>query len=131
MNNWQIHTGTERPAELAGAQIIEWAVTGDRPPAFDRADGPIPWFGGAFMPFCYRPTLDPDGTSYCSAEGLEPKTEYVCVDEETGDILQCTYMPRWEGDEDDAGWCGGVTVGGPETHRKPGPPAESLMRVWR
>ena len=140
MTNWTKHTGTERPSELAPAQIVEWSASADRPASFDRADGAIPWFGGAFMPFYYRPALDPDGLPYVSAEGLTGGTKYVAKDKD-GAVISFGAKPRymesigeWDflpGDADH------LTVNelytgdpGPE-FAIPGPPENSLARVWR
>ena len=127
MTNWTKHTGTERPSELAPAQIVEvWSSEY----GLDRfsADSVVWQFIEA-----YRPALDPDGLPYVSAEGLEDWAEYVATDEDGG-TTQFEVGPElflesvWDTPPEKSLSNSAPT---PSTHAIPGPPENSLARVWR
>ncbi len=130
MTNWTKHTGTTKPEGLADAQMIEWRVNNG--PALVDPAGNLNWaaelYSGSAM--YWRPALDDSGVPYCSAEGLPHWVKWVAYCPHEG-VIYASNDIEWHGD----GWrpVHGCTfsIGNPETHRKPGDPADSLMRVWR
>ena len=142
MTNWTKHTGTERPSELAPAQIVEWNINMDPMNGMhekDRADA-ITWLSSPGMGcIYYRPALDPDGLPYVSADGLEDWAEYVAVQDcaigglrplqfrnKPERIKPSLIAPEYWRDGHDQG-----RVDAPSTHAIPGSPEKSPARVWR
>ena len=130
MTNWTKHTGTERPAELAPAQIVVIrqrgsSDTGER--QFFLCAGPIPWPAVHE----YRPALDPDGLPYVSAEGLEHWARYVATDAGGWGTYQFRRKPNWRSGVWRLEPEHSAIAGAPDTHAIPGPPENSLARVWR
>ena len=137
-NEYQKHTGTEMPSDLAEAQII--IAVGLVPKGYqEQWKGPagvVPWEDVTL----YALFTDMEGIPYCSAEGLESWAEYVATEgpmdfREHNQAFQFEAKPVFERHSD----CEDMWLEQPETiagkaptsHCKPGNPANSLMRVWR
>ena len=133
MTNWTKHTGAERPAKLAPAQIIRQRLISPEiisPEQVDRADR-LDWgsYGCSYLQ--YAPALDPDSLPYVSADGLEHWARYVATDAGGWGTYQFKRKPNWRSGVWRLEPEHSAIAGAPDTHAIPGPPENSLARVWR
>ena len=129
MTNWTKHTGDERPAELAPAQVVEveWPFRAT-PGRYLHRVSSLNWLEDTFY---YRPTLDPDGLPYVSADGLEHWARYVATDSGGWGTYQFKRKPNWRSGVWRLEPEHSAIAGAPDTHAIPGSPENSLARVWR
>ena len=125
MNKFVKNPSRYKPDHFADAQIIR--AIGLVPEGYqEQWKGPagvVPWEHVTL----YEVVDDGEGIPYCTSEGLSRWAEYVATQKDTGRAQQFYVKPDWN---PYGGWVAMAAMHAPETHRKPGDPAKSLMRVW-